>query len=152
MQYSQARQGRIFIIRLENGEILHKILEKFALDQDIRAASVIIVGGANVGSRIIVGPEDGKAKPVVPMEYILDNVHEITGVGTIFPDNEGRPILHMHVACGRLGSSVTGCVRNGVVIWEVVEVILIELLDTTAVRRYETETGFKLLGITKICP
>jgi predicted DNA-binding protein with PD1-like motif len=145
MQYSQAKQGRIFVIRLEDGEILHETIEQFAVTQGIRAAYLIILGGADRQSRLVVGPENGRAVPVSPMIHELENIHEIVGTGTLFPDEEGRPVLHMHVASGRLDSTITGCVRTGVRIWLVAEVVLIELLETTAVRRMEPGSGFKLL-------
>ena len=69
----------------------------------------------------------------------------MTGTGTLFPDEDGNPVLHMHAACGRRDSTVTGCVRTGVKTWQVMEVILIELDDTTAVRALDPDTGFKLL-------
>ncbi len=146
MKYAEAKQGRVFVIRLEDGEILHEEIERFARDQGISAAGLIIVGAADAGSRLIVGPGEGRAKPIVPLEVVLDDVHEIAGTGTLFPDDEGNPVLHMHAAGGRRGSTVTGCVRNGVRIWHVAEVILFELLGTAARRRREPETGFKLLN------
>ncbi|MBT8764291.1 DNA-binding protein [Desulfohalobiaceae bacterium Ax17] len=145
MKYSQAKQGRIFILRLEDGEVVHEVIEQFAREHSIKAAALIIVGGADKGSRLVVGPEQGRVTPVKPMDHILGNVHEIVGTGTLFPDEEGNPLLHMHMACGRKSSSVTGCVRTGVKVWHVMEVILFELLDTTAARVLEPETGFKLL-------
>ncbi len=145
MRYSQAKQGRIFIIRLEDGDIVHEEIEKFSREKSIKAAALIILGGADKGSKLIVGPEHGRREPIIPMEHILDNVHEIAGTGTIFPDEKGKPILHMHMACGRKTSSVTGCVRKGVKVWHVMEVILFELVDTTAVRAFEPTTGFELL-------
>jgi predicted DNA-binding protein with PD1-like motif len=146
MKYSQARQGRVFVIRIEHGEVLHEVLERFAREKKIAAAALILVGASDRGSRLVVGPEDGDARPVIPMEYVLNEVHEIAGTGTLFPDEEGNSILHMHAANGRLASTVTGCVRSGVRIWHVAEVILFELLDTPARRTFESETGFKLLN------
>jgi predicted DNA-binding protein with PD1-like motif len=145
MRYTQAKQGRIFIIRLEDGDIVHEKIEKFSLEKSIKAAALIILGGADKDSKLIVGPEHGRREPIIPMEHVLDNVHEIAGTGTIFPDEKGKPILHMHIACGRKISSVTGCVRKGVKVWHVMEVILFELVDTTAVRAFEPTTGFELL-------
>ncbi len=81
------------------------------------------------------------------MEYVLDNVYEVTGTGTIFPDEKGNPILHMHISCGRKSSTVTGCIRNGVKVWQIMEVILFELIDTKALRTFDSNTGFKLLQI-----
>ena len=145
MKYSQAKQGRTFIIRLEDGDIVHEEIEKFAREKSIKAAALIILGGADKGSKLIVGPEHGRREPIIPMEHVLDNVHEIAGTGTIFPDENGKPVLHMHMACGRKTSSVTGCVRKGVKVWHVMEVILFELVDTTAIRAFEPTTGFELL-------
>lgn len=145
MKYSQALQGRIFVIRLEHGEVIHEEIEKFAREQSIKAAALIIIGGAEENSTLIVGPENGKAKTVNPMEHRLDGVHEITGTGTLFPDDKGNPLLHMHIACGRNTSTVTGCIRNGVQVWQIMEVILFELMDTTGVRVLDAQLGFKLL-------
>lgn len=146
MKYSQAEQGRVFVIRLEDGETVHEEIEKFARAQSIKAAALIIIGGATEGSKLIVGPEKGEARPIHPMEHIIEDVHEIFGTGTLFPDEEGNPILHMHMACGRNNNTVTGCIRSGVKVWQVMEVILYELLGTTGKRVLEPELGLKLLN------
>lgn len=145
MRFSEAKQGRTFVIRLEDGEILHEVIEAFAVEHNIAAATVIAVGGADVGSRLVVGPEHGRASPVVPMERLLPDVHEIAGVGTIFPDESGQPVLHMHAACGRNERTITGCVRKGVRVWQVLEVVLLELLGSSARRVRDAATGFALL-------
>lgn len=146
MRFSQAQLGRIFVIRLEDGDIVHEAVEQFARDQSIKAASLIIVGGADKGSTLVVGPEQGRAIPVVPMEHMLTDVHEVAGTGTLFLDEEGNPLLHMHIACGRNASSVTGCVRRGVKAWQILEIILFELLESSACRVSDPATGFKLLN------
>jgi len=146
MKYSEAGLGRIFVMRLEDGEILHEEIEGFAAEKGIKAAAVIALGGADKGSKLIVGPREGRSKVVEPMEALLDEVHEIAGTGTIFPDDENNPKLHMHAACGREKNTVTGCVRAGVKTWHVMEVIILELTGTDAKRRFEKETGFSLLN------
>jgi predicted DNA-binding protein with PD1-like motif len=145
MKYSEARPGRVFVIRLTDGEIVHEVLERFAREQSIRGASLIVLGGAGAGSKLVAGPEDGSARPVVPMELVLDDVHEVAGAGTIFPNAEGVPVLHMHMACGRSGETHTGCVRRGVRVWQVLEVVLWELTDTTARRQFDPTIGFEML-------
>jgi len=145
MQYSQAKQGRIFVIRLEDGETVHEEIEKFARDKAIQAAALIVVGGAAQGSRLVVGPERGEERPINPMMHILGDVHEVAGTGTLFPDEKGNPTLHMHMACGRENDTVTGCIRTGVKVWQIMEVILFELSDTTGRRILDTDLGFKLL-------
>jgi predicted DNA-binding protein with PD1-like motif len=145
MRYSEAQQGRIFIIRLEDGEIVHEVLEQFARDHAVERASVTIVGGADRESRLVVGPEESRSFPINPMVHELYDAHEITGTGTLFPDELGNPVLHLHMACGREENTVTGCIRNGVKVWHVMEVILVELLNRSATRIPDPETGFKLL-------
>jgi predicted DNA-binding protein with PD1-like motif len=145
MKYSEARQGRVFVIRLEDGEIIHEKIEQFAEEKAIQSAMLIALGGADKGSVLVTGPQQGRSKPIIPMELILNNVHEATGIGTLFPDKSGKPILHMHMSFGRKGSAKTGCIRRGVKVWHVLEVILIELLDCSA-RRLLEESGFELLN------
>ena len=145
MKYSTATQGRTFVVRLEDGDVVHEEVERLARVERVRAAAVIAVGGADAGSRLVVGPEDGRASPVVPIEHVLEDVHEAAGVGTIFPDECGNPVLHMHAACGREDRSVTGCVRRGVRVWRVLELVVIELTDTRATRVPDPATGFRLL-------
>jgi predicted DNA-binding protein with PD1-like motif len=145
MKFSTAKIGRVFILRLEDGEILHETIEAFAREQGIRAAALIVLGGADEGSKLVVGPAEARSSPVVPMEHILAGTCESTGVGTIFPDAEGKPVLHMHIACGRKQTTITGCVRRGVRVWQVMELILWELTGTDAKRVLDPATGFELL-------
>jgi predicted DNA-binding protein with PD1-like motif len=145
LKVSEAKQGRVFVIRLEDGEILHETIERFARERGIRAAALIVLGGADEGSRLVVGPEPGRGAPPVPMQIELDGVHEATGVGTIFPDASGNPVLHMHIGCGRARAAVVGCVRRGVKTWHVLEVVVWELMGTDAKRLLDQATGFELL-------
>jgi predicted DNA-binding protein with PD1-like motif len=145
MRYSQARPGRVFILRLEDGDIVHEVIERFAVEQNILAASLIVVGGADDGSRLVVGPREDRGLPVEPMQHALEHTHEVAGVGTLFRDEAGVPLVHMHMACGRAGATVTGCIRSGVRVWHVMEVILQELVETTARRATEQPLGLKLL-------
>jgi predicted DNA-binding protein with PD1-like motif len=147
MKYSEAKYGRVFVIRLEDGDILHECIEKFARENGVEAGFLIAVGGADKGTKLVVGPEKGRAKNINPMEYILDEVHEITGTGTVFLDEKGEPKLHMHVASGRKGTTKTGCVRRGLKVWHVLEIVLIELTDTKAKRILDEKTGFELLEL-----
>ena len=146
MKYSQAQMGRVFVIRLEDGEILHEEIEQFCKEKDIEAGMVVVVGGADEGSKLVVGPENGEEFPVNPLHHIMDGVHEAAGTGTIFPDESGEPLVHIHLACGRQDSTQTGCIREGVKVWEVMEVILVELTSTTARRELEEKTDLKLLN------
>lgn len=145
MKYSEAKYGRVFVIRLEDGDPVQQTLEQFAREHGIRAAAVLILGGVDAGSAIVVGPEQDRVQPVTPVQHVLDRMHEIAGVGTIFPNTDGRPVLHCHIACGRQTTAVVGHARSETKTWHVLEVILLELLDTTATRVLEPAIGFELL-------
>ncbi len=145
MKYQEGNLGRVFILRLEHNEIVHEVVENFAKDKNIKSAALIAVGGGNEGSKVVVGPENGNSKPVNPMEHILQNVHEIVGTGTLFPDESGNPMLHMHMAFGRESSTVTGCIRRGVKVWQILEIIIFEINGINVMRKYNKSFGFHLL-------
>ncbi len=146
MKFSQAQAGRVFVLRLEDGEIIHETIEAFAREQGITAAGMIVLGGADKDSRLVVAPREGRAVPLEPMTHVLDDVHEIAGTGTIFPDSQGNPVLHMHITGGRADRAVTGCVRTGVKVWHVLEVIVWELAECNSRRLLEADSGFELLN------
>ncbi len=149
MNWVEGKEGRVFVLRLEDGEVLHEEVERFAREHDVLAATVLAVGGADKGSALVVGPEDGCAEVVRPMRIELSDIHEAVGFGTIFPDDNGEPVLHMHMACGRGNDAVAGCVRAGVRTWLVLEIVIREIVADGAVRRKEPETGFKLLSLER---
>ncbi len=144
MRYSEATEGRTFIIRLEDGEILHEVIEKFADDKGIKAAKLMIVGGIDKGSKLVVGPKISRAPIIEPMEYIIEDACEVEGFGTIFPNEEGKLISHIHLSAGRSEKVITGCARRGVKVWLVLEVILTELCGSNA-KRVRDHNGFELL-------
>ena len=146
MIYSEGSLGRVFVLRLEDSEVVHETIEQFAKEKNIKAASLIAVGGANIDSKIVVGPENGNEQPVNPMEYILDNVYEVAGTGTLFLDEQGNPMIHMHMACGRDKSTITGCIRKGVKVWQILEIIIIEIKNISLKRKFNKNLGFYLLS------
>ena len=167
MKSTAANLGRVFILRLEDGEVLNETLETFAREQNIERALVFFVGGAADGSKLVVGPahDDGKAAvgerdagrgevegtvvdgAVVPLIHTLSGAQETLGVGTLIADEAGQPILHMHAAAGREGAATVGCTRAGMKTWLVGEVVILEILGTQALRKVDPATGFQLLSV-----
>ncbi len=148
MEYTEANLGRIFILRLHQNDTIHEVVEKFAKEKQIQSAMCFFLGGAEEGSKLVVGPKYGKAMPPQIMTTLLKGVHEGLGVGTLFTDEAGGPKLHMHGSFGRNdkeANSVTGCIRVGVQVWQIGEVILFELTGGSAMRKHNTETGFEML-------
>jgi predicted DNA-binding protein with PD1-like motif len=147
MRYATAGVGRALVVRLEDGDVVHECIERAAQAEGITRAAVLLLGGADAGSRLVAGPEDGHADPVVPIERVLHDVHEMVGAGTIFPDQAGRPLLHLHAAFGRDDKVTAGCIRAGVVTWVIGEVVVLELIGSGAERRVDEATGFDLLHL-----
>jgi predicted DNA-binding protein with PD1-like motif len=147
MKYASAGLGRALIVRLEDGDVVHECIEEAARAEGIVRAAVILLGGAACGSRLVVGPEDGRADPIVPMERALHDVHEMVGAGTLFPDESGRPVLHLHAAFGRDDKVTAGCIRAGVTTWVVGEAVVIELVGSDAHRRVDPATGLEMLDV-----
>jgi len=144
MKWCQGQMGRVFIIRLEDGDVLPQCIERFAEQNRISAGHVVFVGGIGDGE-VVVGPRRSEQRPPEPMLLPIDGAHEAAGVGVIALGEDDKPHLHIHAALGRSGRSVTGCLRPGVSTWLVGEVILYEILGTKTTRITDPESGFPLL-------
>ena len=147
MKASQGRVGRVFVIRLEHGDIIPECIEKFAETKKILVGQVIMIGGIGEGE-VVVGPRRSDEIPPEPMLIPVDGAHELIGLGVIAPDKTGKPVLHVHGSLGRSGKATTGCLRPGVSTWTVGEVIICEILGTNAVRELDEKTKFELLKVT----
>lgn len=147
MKYSEAKPGRTFILRLEHGDRIPDVIEEFAVKHSIKSALVHFLGGADSGSKVVVGPEDGQAAKPRPMITALTGTSEAVGWGTLFGDETGKPKLHLHAAFGRDRETLTGCTREGVLIWQIGEVVIQELTGTPARRAINPGTGFELLEV-----
>ena len=144
MKFTEGTIGRIFIIRLDDGDRVPTCIEKFAAEKRLTHAQVIMVGGADKG-QVVSGPRYTDVMPPEPMLIPLDGAHEVLGVGLLAPSAEGNPELHMHAALGRFGQTVTGCLRAGVETWLVGEVIIFEICGAKASRISDPISGFALL-------
>jgi uncharacterized protein len=144
MKSCQGRLGRVFIIRLEDGDVVPHCIELFAEENGISVGHVILVGGIG-GGEVVVGPRRSDERPPEPMLLPVDGAHEVAGVGVLALGDDGKPHLHIHAALGRSGKTTTGCLRPGVTTWLVGEVILYEIVGAKVTRVKDAESGFTLL-------
>ncbi|SPF40842.1 hypothetical protein SBF1_2360016 [Candidatus Desulfosporosinus infrequens] len=72
-----------------------------------------------MNSKVVVGPEDGTAEKPRPMVTELLGTSEAVGIGTLFINEDQVLKLHLHSAFGRNRDTVTGCTREGVMIWHI---------------------------------
>jgi predicted DNA-binding protein with PD1-like motif len=148
MQAEEGKTGRVFIIRLADGDELPGCLERFAEEKGIMNGFVLLVGGIGKG-QIVVGPRRTDEMPPDPMLLPVDGAHEVAGIGVLAPGEDGRVVLHIHAALGRAGQTMTGCLRPGVTTWLVGEAIVYEIVGVNARRVKDKESGFALLEIGK---
>ena len=145
MKASQGSLGRVFTLRLEDGERLPDTLETFCKNELVTRGLCLFIGGVKSEGKLVVGPDQDDAMHPVPMISIFKGVHEILGVGTIFPDENGVPRLHAHASLGRGGNATVGCIRKGVEAWKILEIIIMEIAVKTGMRMYDPTTEFSLL-------
>ncbi len=146
MKSCEGRLGRVFIIRLEDGDEVPACIEGFAEEKGISVGQVILVGGIGDGE-IVVGPRRSNERPPQPMLLPVDDAHEVLGAGVLAPGEDGKPTLHIHAALGRSGNTMCGCLRPGVTTWLVGEAILYEILGVDAARIMDEQSGFALLDV-----
>ncbi len=146
MKATEGRLGRVFVVRLEDGDVVPDCIERFAEEKAIKVGHVILVGGIG-GGQVVVGPRVSTEMPPEPMLLPVEGVHEVAGVGVLAPGPDGKPTLHIHAALGRAGQTITGCLRPGVTTWLVGEAIIYEIVGAKAARVKDKKSGFSLLEI-----
>jgi uncharacterized protein len=144
MRAAEGAIGRVFVIRLEDGDVVPECIERFAEEKGVEVGHVILIGGIG-GGQVVVGPRRSDAMPPDPMLLPVDGAHEVAAVGVLAPNEAGKPVLHIHGALGRSGATLTGCLRPGVTTWLVGEAILCEILGAAATRVRDHHSGFALL-------
>jgi predicted DNA-binding protein with PD1-like motif len=146
MKASEGQIGRVFMIRLEDSDVVPECIERFAEEKGVSVGQIILVGGIG-GGEVVVGPRRSEERPPQPMLLPVDGAHEVVGVGIIAPGEDGKPVLHIHAALGRAGNIISGCLRPGVTTWLVGEVILYEIVGVDAARVRDEDSGFVLLEV-----
>jgi predicted DNA-binding protein with PD1-like motif len=146
MKATEGKLGRVFLLRLEDGDVLPDCIERFAAERSIKHGQVVLVGGIG-GGQVVTGPRRSDEMPPEPLLLPVDGAHEVVGAGIIAPDGSGRPVLHIHASLGRAGRAVTGCLRPGVTAWLVAEALIIEVTGLEAKRVKDKRSGFDLLEV-----
>ena len=146
MKATEGRVGRVFVIRLEDGDVVPDCIERFAAERGVAHAQVVLLGGLG-GGQVVVGPRHSDRMPPEPMLLPVDGAHEVVAVGVLAPDDRGQGVLHIHGALGRSGQTLTGCLRPGVDTWLVGEVVLSEIVGVRAVRAKDPRSGLALLTL-----
>jgi len=141
MQYSEGRIGRIFMIRIDDGEDLLESIQHFVVSHEIRSGLVLFLGAFRQGS-LVTGPQELVIPPIPHFEHITGG-WEIFGIGTIYR-GEGGPKIHYHMTAGKGKESITGCLRDKATIYLVIEAVLFEFLGIYGKKMEDPITGITL--------
>jgi uncharacterized protein len=144
MKATEGKIGRIFMVRLEDGDMVPACLEKFAEEKGIKTGQVVLIGGIGDG-QVVVGPRKSAEMPPDPVLLPIEGAQEVVGIGIFAPNKEGKVKLHIHAAMGRAGRTLTGCLRYGAKTWLVGEAIIYEITGTSAKRLPDKASGFDLM-------
>ena len=139
MNYQAGQAGRVFYIRLDDGDDLHASIINLVRKEKIQCAWFQIFGGLK-SAGVVIGPKE----PVMPPDPVWRNIEdarEILGMGSVFRDN-GKPLIHLHAAMGHHGETLTGCVRKDSRVYLVAEVMLIEVTGIDVTRPWFARGGF----------
>jgi predicted DNA-binding protein with PD1-like motif len=141
MQYTEGQIGRVFVVRIDDGEDMLISLRQFINDKSVCAGSILFLG-ALMNGRMVTGPEEPVIPPV-PHFVMFEGGWEVFGVGTIYP-GEGGPHIHYHASVGRSGHALTGCLREKAISYLIVEVVILEFTGLSARRELDQKTQLHL--------
>jgi predicted DNA-binding protein with PD1-like motif len=99
MQVHEGKVGRVFALKLEEGDHLIADLGRFAEERKIRTA-LVLFQGATGDARMVLGFRPYSSR-VRDFDRISSSEHrEVIGLGSITWAN-GKPKVHLHAGTGR---------------------------------------------------
>jgi len=149
MQYSEGQVGRVFSVRIDDGEDFLREIERFVAAMNIQSGMIHFLGAVR-SAKIVTGPKE----PVIPPSPRGEEIFggwELLGFATIYPGEDG-PSIHLHTAAGKGIRSITGCLREKAEVYLVVEAIVTEFVGLTAKRLPDEKTGVNLPVFDRTLP
>jgi predicted DNA-binding protein with PD1-like motif len=134
MQYTEGQLGRVFVVRIDDGEDMLVSLRQFINDKVIHAGTILFLG-ALMNGRMVTGPEEPVIPPT-PHFVMFEGGWEVFGIGTILM-GEGGPHIHYHASVGRSGHALTGCLREKATTYLIVEAVILEFTGLSARREFD---------------
>jgi len=109
MQYSEGSIGRVFVLRIDDGEDFLDVTREFVKTHNVTAGTILYLGALRQ-ARMVTGPEEAVFPPD-PHFVMFEGGWEMVGIGTISVE-DGAPAIHFHASVGRAGYALTGCLRE----------------------------------------
>jgi len=141
MQYSEGRLGRVFVLRIDDGEDFLDVTRGFVRDKGITTGTILYLGALRQ-AKMVTGPEEAIFPPD-PHHVMFEGGWEMVGIGTICME-EGSPSVHFHASVGRAGHALTGCLREKATTYIVAEAVILEFAGISIVRQFDEKTQVNL--------
>ncbi len=141
MQYSEGRLGRVFVVRIDDGEDFLAVTHEFIRNKSVQTGAILFLGALRQG-RMVTGPEEAVLPPE-PHHVMFEGGWEMVGIGTICPGDDG-PFIHYHASVGRAGHALTGCLREKAVTYIVAEAVILEFTGLDIHRVFDEKTRVSL--------
>jgi len=142
MKFTQAKIGRVFILKFDHSDDFLSELKEFAANETISNATITFLGALEKGE-IVTGSVD-LSLPADPVWNSFDKPMEVLGFGIITKRGNAEH-SHIHVSLGRDKKALCGCLRKGTKVFLTIEAVLHELVDTNIGRDMDESTGHDLL-------
>ena len=149
MQYSEGQVGRVFTVRIDDGEDFLREIERFVAAMNIQNGTIQFLGAVR-SAKIVTGPKEPVIPPSPRGEEILGG-WELLGLATIYPGEDG-PSIHLHTAAGKGIRSLAGCLREKAEVYLVIEAIVTEFVGISARRLPDEKTGVNLPVFDRTLP
>jgi predicted DNA-binding protein with PD1-like motif len=137
MQYSEGRLGRVFVVRIDDGEDFLGVMHEFVRNKAVHTGTILFLGALRQG-RMVTGPEEATLPPD-PHYVMFEGGWEMVGIGTICPGDDG-PVIHYHASVGRAGYALTGCLREKAITYIVAEAVVLEFTGLDIRRQLDEKT------------
>jgi uncharacterized protein len=141
MQYSEGRIGRVFVLRIDDGEDFLGVTREFVKTHAVTAGTILYLGALRQ-AKMVTGPEEAVFPPD-PHFVMFEGGWEMVGIGTITME-DGSPAIHFHTSVGRAGHALTGCLREKAVTYIVAEAVILEFSGISIVRQFDEKTQVNL--------
>ena len=149
MQYSEGQVGRVFTVRIDDGEDFLREIERIVAAMNIQNGTIQFLGAVR-SAKIVTGPKEPVIPPSPRGEEILGG-WELLGLATIYPGEDG-PSIHLHTAAGKGIRSLAGCLREKAEVYLVIEAIVTEFVGISARRLPDEKTGVNLPVFDRTLP
>ena len=144
MEYTEAKRGRIFVARIDDGEDIIAELKNIIIKENIKAALVQLIG-ASSKSKAVLGPHK-KEYPPNPYWWEFDDAREILATGIMAWD-EDEPKLNLHSGIGHHNEAKIGCIRTESTVYITIEAVIQEIIAPGLSRKPDERYNASLLSL-----